>query len=237
MEEKLKEAKTRQEIAEANQPKPPSGGGCFPGNAKITVMGKGQTKTVKTMEDLQVGNKVLAFDPVKKRFTFSKVFMFNHVNKTDQTEFITLTLDKGQTLSLSPRHILFVLQDDKIKSVLAQDLSIGQLVQTGQGSSRIVKIRKEVLKGFYAPITLQGTILVNDVLASCYCEVEDKQFAWLGKSRQMSGHEVAHVSMGILRLVHNIGLGSRLLAIPEGQDMPRIISWAIDKVLPKLNSA
>ena len=52
------------------------------------------------------------------------------------------------------------------------------------------KVQKTINEGLYAPLTLEGNILVDDVLASCYTTVS---YEWVG-----------HVVFAPLRLFHKL---------------------------------
>ena len=46
--------------------------------------------------------------------------------------------------------------------------------------------------GLVAPVTMEGNVIVDGVLSSCYAMITD--------------HEIPHIAFGPLRLVHNDGL-------------------------------
>ena len=43
--------------------------------------------------------------------------------------------------------------------------------------SKVVKITKTKRAGAYAPLTLEGTIVVDNALASCYAIIDDHRLA------------------------------------------------------------
>ena len=66
--------------------------------------------------------------------------------------------------------------------VFASDVNEGDFVlvldkKEGLKPVKVKKVQKTVNKGFYAPLTLEGNILVDDVLASCYATVN---YEWVG---------------------------------------------------------
>ena len=43
--------------------------------------------------------------------------------------------------------------------------------------SPVINITIEIQKGYYAPLTMKGTILINNILASCFANINNHQLA------------------------------------------------------------
>lgn len=151
-------------------------GGCFSSDSTV-ITSTGETKKIS---DVQIGEKLMSQDPSTLELTFSEVMLFLDYNPEETRDFLEIHVTSGQILKLTPTHLLFTgnLQDSR--TIFAEHLQIGDSLFVKDDKNKlklvhIVKIKPIVLKGVYAPLTLAGTVVVNDVLASCYAVV-DSQF-------------------------------------------------------------
>ncbi|KAI7808997.1 indian hedgehog signaling molecule a [Triplophysa rosa] len=176
-------------------------GGCFPASAYVTVEGG----TLKTMESLQPGEKVLASSESDGTgpLLYSEVIAFLDRDHTVRKQFYSIQTDSGATLSLTSAHLLFVsvgncsgsVVSGELRSVYASDVRLGQCVvstreQQGQ-LSRVTKIQIQEDRGVFAPLTRHGTVVVNGIVSSCYAAVDQ--------------HGLAHWAFGPLRVLYNWG--------------------------------
>ena len=100
---------------------------------------------------------------------------------------IIITFEKKKILKITEDHLLFV--------ETARDVTIGDTVyvrgfQSAMEKDAVQNISRVFEKGVYAPVTLSGTILVNDVDTSCYFDV--------------LSHEWSHRAMGFACAVHHV---------------------------------
>lgn len=191
-------------------------GGCFPGNSLVTLEGG----VKKMMRDLQPGERVLASSGSdgSGELLYSEVVTFLDRQPDARKTFYTLGTALGTNLTLTAAHLVFVTDvADCSRSTLteafASDVRPGQCVLTTsddegeQGeetakkeahSGRLAQVTWVEVRegtGAFAPLTRHGTLVVDDVLASCYATV-DRQ--WL-----------AHWALAPLRALHRLaGLGS-----------------------------
>merc|ERR1719504_387013 len=100
--------------------------------------------------------------------TFEDVYLFTHRLGADdaKAKFVVLTTENGANLSLTANHYLYVNGE----LVAAREARVGQIVGTTSGDSKIVKVEHQWNGGLYAPKTLSGDIMVNDVLVSSYTD-------------------------------------------------------------------
>ena len=217
-----KKKSTRAAAVEA----PPEKSKCFPGVSKVWVLDKALPIQMK---DLSTGDQVLAWNTSTHKLEYSPLIMYNHLNRTKTIEYLQLEVDNGKTLHITDDHFVFTFDDSAWTSkpaamvtpgekMLTHDVSTGKTVM-----ATITNIDNIELKGLYSPITLNGTIIVDDVMASCYGNV-----ASFGS---LSGHTIAHVGMAPMRAAYQLGMKS-LLEIPEGKEMPRFTAWAKENLLP-----
>ncbi|XP_067265974.1 indian hedgehog signaling molecule a [Chanodichthys erythropterus] len=178
-------------------------GGCFPASALVTV----EDGSVKTMDSLQPGEKVLASSESdgSGKLIYSEVIAFLDRDPSVEKQFFTIETDSGAKLSLTAAHLLFVSEGNcsgpvvsaELKSVFASDVLPGQCVVSARGAgqqgylSRVTRIQIQEDKGVFAPLTRHGTVVVNNVVSSCYAAVDR--------------HWLAHWAFGPLRVLYNWG--------------------------------
>jgi hypothetical protein len=153
---------------------------CFPGEAWV-VNSKGKRVLLR---DLQAGETIMtmALQPggsaphaVQTRF-----LGFLDRKPSEQTAFLRLELDGTfEALEVTADHLLPVVIPveeeplQRVKFIRARFVEPGSLVITERGSSaRVQSIRSVVRKGAYGPLTEAGTLLVNNVLVSCYAHTD-----------------------------------------------------------------
>ncbi|KAL8164919.1 UNVERIFIED_CONTAM: hypothetical protein K2H54_015790 [Gekko kuhli] len=176
-------------------------GGCFPGSAVVNLE-RGGTKLVK---DLIPGDRVLAADG-QGQLLYSEFLAF-----LDQEEppihrvFYVIETQRPRTrLLLTAAHLLFVAPQQnhsQPQPVFASRVRPGHLVYVlGKGGQTLLQAvvhrvsLQEEASGAYAPLTAQGTILVNQVLASCYAVIEEHKWAhWA-----FAPFRVAHTLLAML---------------------------------------
>lgn len=169
-------------------------GGCFPGSATVHLE-QGGTKLVK---DLRPGDRVLAADD-QGRLLYSDFLAFLDRDDGAKKVFYAIeTREPRERLLLTAAHLLFVAPHNASgagrppggapgrRALFASRVRPGQRVyvvaERGGGRRLLpaavhsVTLREEAT-GAYAPLTAQGTILINRVLASCYAVIEEHSWA------------------------------------------------------------
>jgi len=138
---------------------------CFSGQTTVVTRDKGTIR----MDQLRVGDYVLSMkqyndDNQKNELYYEKVYSFGHYNPSAKGNFLQLNRD----LELSKNHMVYIRGKGFIS---AGSVQVGDVFITSSKEEEVVvrSIRKNVSRmGVYAPFTLSGTILVNDILASSY---------------------------------------------------------------------
>ncbi|XP_028846261.1 indian hedgehog B protein-like [Denticeps clupeoides] len=166
-------------------------GGCFPGGSSVTVEGGGR----KAVRDLRPGDRVLASSRSDGggELLFSEFLTFLDREPAALKRFYTIMTEDGANLTLTAAHLLFVKDGDcprdagrgAMRTVFASDVQIGQCVLStyGEGAgrtghlARVVQVETRVDRGAFAPLTRHGTVVVDNVLASCYAAVDQQHLA------------------------------------------------------------
>ena len=181
-------------------------GGCYPGSAIIYD----SNSRARPIESLQVGDKVLAI--TKNGIKSDTVITFIHRQPEIVEEFLKIVTKKEKILLITEDHLLFVELMGQATAIPARDVKIGDTVYVrgshGSEKDLVQSISTVYEKGAYAPVTLSGTILVNDVHTSCYFDV--------------LSHEWSHRAMSIARALHYVSpsMVRRISAIGEKDGFP-----------------
>ncbi|XP_026876909.2 indian hedgehog signaling molecule a [Electrophorus electricus] len=178
-------------------------GGCFPGGALVTM----EDGSRKTMAELALGEQVLASSQSDGggRLLYSEVIAFLDRSPATHQRFYTIATDLGVELSLTAAHLVFVTDGNcsgpaaggELRTVFASEVLPGQCVVSAQGAgrqgrlSRVSGVQVQDDAGVFAPLTRHGTVVVNDVVTSCYAATDH---LW-----------VAHWAFGPLRVLHSWG--------------------------------
>ncbi|XP_076022235.1 desert hedgehog protein [Genypterus blacodes] len=170
-------------------------GGCFPGWARVTVSGG----TQKTLSSLAPGDRIMALSGTG-HIVFSQVLLFLHWDQESRSTFLNLETEDGHRLALTPHHLVFLSPNYKLchseyQAQFASRAKTGDyvLVHTEEGGvhpSQIISVSAKDNVGVYAPLTEDGTLFVDGVLASSYALIED--------------HRLSHSVFGPLRLLYSV---------------------------------
>lgn len=157
-------------------------GGCFPGSSTVTL----QDGTQKAVKDLQSGDRVLAAD-TEGNPIYTDFIMFLDQESTTRRLFYVIETDSGQKITLTAAHLLFVghnsTDEERMSAIFASEVQRGQKVFVLDAERRqlepvtVKRIYTQEHQGSYAPVTVQGTMVVDQVLASCYAVIEDHNLA------------------------------------------------------------
>ena len=135
------------------------------------------------MEELRVGDLVLTYSPAEGAH-YTQVGLLSHsyhrqfLGWLDRSSlalatFLRLRTGSGPGITLTPSHVIFRITSNKeLETVYASEVEVGDtLVQWGeQGMEerQVVEVQELQEVGTWAPLTMEGTLLVDGVLASCY---------------------------------------------------------------------
>ncbi|XP_078536467.1 indian hedgehog protein-like [Lissotriton helveticus] len=196
--------------------------GCFPARALVTLE-SGEKVPVSA---LRSGQRVLCMDE-EGHFTYSDFLTYLDRDSAAVREFCVLeTQNPPRRLTLTASHLLYVADD---LSVPPKDFSpmFASLVQPGKcilivgahepQPARVVSVTTQTDSGAFAPLTSHGTLIVDDVVVSCFAVVQS--------------HHLAKLVFWPLRLYHSVG---RLAVQPEGVHWYSRILYSLGKfILPK----
>ena len=181
-------------------------GGCYPGDSLVRLA-DGRTST---MDQLSVGDQVLAMD-TQGQLTYSDVILKMHTDTQTPVTYYTIHTDSGRTLTVTPGHLVYVSESNDTKApdatpIFASRIAVGDYIFHGSDTSvtplRVTKINAVVKRGAYAPLTAHGTIVVDDVITSCYAMIDNHALAhWALWPVRMYRH-VQRFLLGMASLDH-----------------------------------
>ena len=193
--------KTTDEILVLEEDLDSGGGGgfvgfCFSGESVVEVLNMGAV----AMRDLSIGDKVQV-----EGGKFSEVYSFGHYDQHVLANYLSIDAGLEKPLSITPDHMVFV---DK-KAIPASAVKIGDKLTLVDGVAAVKSIKSVVRTGAFAPFTKDGTVVVNDVVASSYVSLQPDSGASLivGGVETFSMHRLAHLSQAPHRLVCELSPG------------------------------
>jgi hypothetical protein len=211
---------------------------CFAPEMTVRVKGIDSPVTIK---DLQVGNEVLTLNK-HQQLVYQPIYSINHYHRSRATEFLQIMYtgdeeedNKQNLLELSASHLLFVRGNNY--PIPAHEIQVGDYVQVVRNVStilaiegddnsgalpsrsfsyaRVVQVKSVVRDGFYNPLTAEGTIVVNRVVASTYSSLlstlsqrmsntptifsSRAGFLQIGKWDIISHHRLSHILLSPYR--------------------------------------
>ena len=158
-----------------------SGGGvkCFPPDAVVRTR-----NGPLLMKDVEIGMEVLAVSSNHK-LVYSPVILMLDVDDIKLANYTIIESSGNHKLTLTPNHLVHASKTNDISSsvpIFASQVKKGDMIFVAKSPDvieavEVVSTSSKVIKGAYAPLTREGTVVVNDVVASCYAVVNDHQFA------------------------------------------------------------
>lgn len=131
---------------------------CFPGDATVrSIDGK-----VMTMEELALGERVAI-----GRGEHSDVYFFGHRSANHMSKFVSILHEKStRPLRLSAAHYLYVNGELRTAGTVRSGDRLHS--ESGKDDIQVVTVTEEQARGLYAPTSLHGDLLVDDVVVSSY---------------------------------------------------------------------
>ena len=151
-----------------------SSGGCFPADATVTT-----DAGVKAISEVRLGDRVLAARS-DGTLGFEEIYLNTHRDAVTTAPYVMLRLETGRTLRLTPRHFIPVAADATAAwssrvTKGANEVRAGDQVWSRQEDGtmtldRVVTASTEMAVGAFNPLTMNGTIVVDGVVASAHSD-------------------------------------------------------------------
>ncbi|OAD53896.1 Sonic hedgehog protein A [Eufriesea mexicana] len=155
-------------------------GGCFPGRSLVRT----EDGSTKRLDQVQLGDRIAALDS-SGDIVYSEVIAFLDRSLTERRQFVQLTTESGRVLTLTPAHLVPVEGRSSVfagrvqpgDKILVKDPADENEVEHRLRWDKVVDNRLVLEEGIYAPLTTEGTVLIDDVVASCYAFVDNQEVA------------------------------------------------------------
>lgn len=151
------------------------------------------------VSDLRPGDRVLSMRS-DGTIEYSEVMTFMDRDETGYGLFYTFFTESGKQLTLTAKHLVYVLNQNSTVNLKQVEVVFADTVREGQYlllvdkvsimATAINRITVGSKRGMYAPLTKHGTIIVDDVIVSCYAYI-DNVF-------------IAHAVFAPMRVYHDI---------------------------------
>lgn len=138
----------------------------------------------RKLSDLRIGEQVLSVDS-SGNTVYSEVMMFMDRDTHQSREFVHIEADGGAHLTVTPAHLVLVWQREDGKSLylFADRVQEGDYILVNINSilepRKVLRISAKLSQGVYAPLTREGTIVVDSIAASCYALIDSQSVAHL----------------------------------------------------------
>lgn len=184
-------------------------GGCFTGDTLVQTSSGEKVK----LQDVRIGERVLAMDMRTGELKYSEIILFLDRDAEQKREFLQVRTQSGHQLTVTPSHLLL---RDNLEAVFADRVRRGDrlLVKSANSTAEVdtvVAVEPVLRRGVYAPLTIDGTIVVDGVVASCYAVVDSQ---W-----------VAHLAYAPFRLYTNLKQSVLWLVTSSRADVPEGVHW------------
>ena len=149
--------------------------GCFPATATVLLEGGAQ----KAIHDVRLGDRVMVAR-ADGSLGYEEVYLNTHKDSVSSAPYVELALASGRSLTLSPRHFIPVAAgpasawaEQVAKG--ANEIAVGDIVWSRADDGQMVPdevaaVRTTVAVGAYNPLTMNGTIVVDGVVASAHSD-------------------------------------------------------------------
>jgi len=161
---------------------------CFSARTNAVVEGIGRI----TMNQIKVGDRVLTGSGV-----YQTIYAIDHRHESELAAFVQIYSSSNEEFSqeepieLTKKHMIFLNNGNypHNKPVPAGTVKVGDKIQALSGLRTVTKICTVIRKGVFSPLTVDGTIIVNDgIIASTYSAV--------GSSSRSGDHKDDHLEDG-----------------------------------------
>ena len=141
----------------------PAANACFAGSEMMTL----ESGEVKTMEDIEVGDRVLTIN-AKGEQVYSDVAYLPHGKNQKETTFAVISTESGRDVKMTMNHILpaGACSLSTLPSIVASKVAVGDCVQTVSGREQVVSVGQAEGKGIYTVIAMEELIVVNGIVAT-----------------------------------------------------------------------
>lgn len=152
--------------------------GCFASDSTVQT----ETGEIRRLSQLKVGERILSVNS-NGEAVYSEVIMFLDRDVNQTREFVQIKTNGGATIRTTPAHLLPVWKphQHETKYLYADQVEENDFLLVNVNNNlepqRVTEVRAVLSRGFIAPLTREGTVVVDSVAASCYALVNSQSLA------------------------------------------------------------
>lgn len=152
--------------------------GCFASDSTVQT----ETGEIRRLSQLRIGEKILSVNS-NGETVFSEVIMFLDRDVNQTREFVQIKTSSGATIRTTPAHLLPVWKphQHETKYLYADQVEENDFLLVNVNNNlepqRVTEVRAIRSRGFIAPLTREGTVVVDSIAASCYALVNSQSLA------------------------------------------------------------
>ena len=154
---------------------------CFPSTSLVNTFDAGE----KPISCLKYGDMVQTVDTRTNKIVYTKFITYLHRDDHALSEFIQIKTNKNKAIKMTDKHLIAKMAGNQnIEYVFAQNLNVNDVLVSYDDDAEnvvyeeIIEIKKYVEEmGVYAPLTESGTLLVDNILVSCYANTNTQDWA------------------------------------------------------------
>lgn len=152
--------------------------GCFSSDSTVET----ETGEIRRLSQLKVGERIMSVNS-NGEIVFSEVIMFLDRDVNQTREFVQIKTNSGATIRTTPAHLLPVWKphQHETKYLYADQVEENDFLLVNVNSNlepqRVTEVKAVLSRGFIAPLTREGTVVVDSVAASCYALINSQSLA------------------------------------------------------------
>lgn len=155
--------------------------GCFASDSTVQT----ESGEIRRLSQLKVGEKILSVNS-NGETVFSEVIMFLDRDINQTREFVQIKTSGHATIRVTPAHLLPVWKphQHETKYIYADQVEENDFLLVNVNNNlepqRVTEVRAKLSRGFIAPLTREGTVVVDSIAASCYALINSQSLAHIG---------------------------------------------------------
>lgn len=138
------------------------------------------------MSQLRIGDQVLVVKP-DGSLDYSEIILFLDRDEEQNRLFNTIVTESGARVTLTPSHLIFGSENNRTLSLsegyatFAKNIEIGDYLYVSHNGrivlERVIDVLSSSEQGSFAPLTREGNLIVNHIVASSYALLDDQTLA------------------------------------------------------------
>ncbi|UJR38555.1 hypothetical protein I4U23_031221 [Adineta vaga] len=136
----------------------------------------------KLIGNLEIGDQLMTINENSFEIQSTEMILMLHQSTNQISLFYNLKTKSNNEISLTANHLIPIrLSNNKIEFKLTKDIEIGDYLIINENGkvkhSQIINKTIQIKRGFYAPLTMSGTLLINNIYSSSFANIQNHYYA------------------------------------------------------------